>query len=146
MERLLFSEDGVKRMVEFAKRIGWFEREWKDMKIGGEEGRKGVRLVEKEIGKGGWMRERSEKRRLEILEGAKLRMRKNRKRKAEEEGRVIVEREKLGEGERRVIKGKRRCLGDLVKWNEGRELEKKGRGKGSGKENLAGPSHPLQVG
>jgi len=127
IERLLFSEDGVKRMVEFAKRIGWFEREWTEMNIGGGEERKGSRLVERVIGGGGWMRERSEKRRLEVLEGAKLRMRRNRKRKAEEEGRVLVERNRLGPGERRVIKGKRRCLGNLVSWNEEGEREERER-------------------
>jgi len=115
MERLLFSEEGVKRMVEFAKQIGWFEREWKEMKIGGEENRKGRRLVEKEIGGGGWMKDGSERRRLELLESAKLRMRRNRKRKAEEEGRVVVESERWGEGDKRVVKRKRRCLGDLVR-------------------------------
>jgi len=145
MERLLFSEDGVKRMVEFAKRIGGFEREWKEMKIGGGEERRRMRLVEKEIGGGGWMRERSERRRMEVLERAKLRMRRNRKRKAEEEGRVIVERNRWGEGERRVIKGKRKCLGALVRWNGEREGEEREKGEVSGKENLADPLHPMQV-
>jgi len=31
IERLLFGEEEVKKMVEFAKRIGWFEREWKEI-------------------------------------------------------------------------------------------------------------------
>lgn len=114
-------------------------------RLGGEENRKGRRLVEREIGGSGWMKDRSERRRLELLESVKLRMRKNRKRKAEEEERVVVERERLGEGERRVVKGKRRCLGDLVRWNKERQEERE-EGKGSnGKENLADPFHPLQV-
>ena len=57
MNRLLFSEEGVRRMVKFARRIGWFERQWKGMKIGNGENGKGKKLGERVIGGGGWMRE-----------------------------------------------------------------------------------------
>ena len=77
---------------------------------------------------------------MEILEKARLRSERNRKRKAEEEGRVMVEREKTG---RRVVRtGKRRCLGDLVNWNEGR----RGEGGRIGEERSSVVScDPLQV-
>jgi len=129
VDRLLFSEDGVKRMLKFARRIGWFEREWKEMKIGEGENEKGKRLVERVIGGGGWMKERSEKRRLKLLESAKLRRRRNRaKKKRERELELGVE--DVGElrGEERDVK-KRRVLGGLGNWNGG---ERRGVGESMG--------------
>ena len=47
---MLFSEDGVKRMLEFGRRIGWRERKWGEWK--GKEGveRKGRLLNQRVIG------------------------------------------------------------------------------------------------
>jgi len=40
---------------------------------------------------------------------------------------------------------KRKCLGDLVNWNEGRLNEGEKEEKRSRKEDVLGPLHPMQV-
>jgi len=53
MERLLFSEEGVKRELEFGRRIGWEKRRWGDWRRkedGGGE-REGGRLRSRVEGK-----------------------------------------------------------------------------------------------
>jgi len=66
MERMLFEEDGVKRCLRFAKLIGWDKRKWKGWRGNGVEERMGRRMRPRVEGGGGWLMERSEKRRREI--------------------------------------------------------------------------------
>ena len=55
MERVLFSEGGVKRLLEFGRRTGWKDRVWLSGRWKGEEGRLGRMMVERVEGVGGWV-------------------------------------------------------------------------------------------
>jgi len=93
MDRFFFSEKGVKRILEFANRIGWWKWEWGRGKSRRGEDRKGWLLRERIEGKEGWMRERTERRRREVLESMRLRVKKGRdKRRLEENQEQRVER------------------------------------------------------
>ena len=69
------------------------------------------------------MKERDKRRRREILEAARLRMRRKRK---EEDERKGITRMRVEKGPGKVRWGvggkKRMSLGELVNWNEGRNL------------------------
>jgi len=86
MKRMLFSEEGVKRMIKFAKRIGWEKRKWGSWKRGDGSVGEGWRLRPRKEGGGGWLLERSERRRREIMEGSKLRAKRWREERSRREG------------------------------------------------------------
>jgi len=47
MDRILFGEDRVKRLIVFAEKIGWIERRWKEVRWKGVEESRGRLLVER---------------------------------------------------------------------------------------------------
>jgi len=85
MERMLFEEEGVKRCLNFAKLVGWEKRRWKSWVGSGREERRGWIMRPRVEGGGGWLMERSEKRRREVREAAKLRAKKSREKSARED-------------------------------------------------------------
>ena len=105
MERMLFGEEGVKRLISFAKKIGWDKRKWGGWKRGDESVGRGWKMRPRKEGGGGWLLERSERRRREILEGSRLRAKKWReerdKREGSEERKVRREEENRKERERK---------------------------------------------
>jgi len=105
MDRMLFSEEGVKRMVEFAVKIGWDKRKWKGWEGKGYEYREGRILNPRKEGGGGWLSERTERRRREIREGARLRANRWREKKREEGN---VEEDRLRRERRREVERRRK--------------------------------------
>jgi len=91
MERMLFGEDGVTRCLKFARLIWWNERKWKSWRGSGEENRIGRIMRPRVEGGGGWLMRRSEKRRREVREGARLRAKKSRKKREREESKEVRE-------------------------------------------------------
>jgi len=105
IDRMLFGEEGVRRMVEFAVKIGWDKRKWKSWVGKGYEDRRGKLLNPRKEGGGGWLSERAERWRREIKEGARLRPARWREKK-EKEGNV--EEDELRRERRRVVERKRK--------------------------------------
>jgi len=105
MGRMLFSEEGVKRLIEFAKEIGWEKRKWGSWRRGDGNAGEGWRLKPRKEGGGGWLWERSESRTREILEGSRLRAKRWReernRREGSEERRVRKDEENKKERERK---------------------------------------------
>jgi len=97
MDRMLFGEDGLKRMLKFAEEIGWLKWKFKSEMVGKGEEKEGELLKERKEGKGGWLRERSEGRRREILASARERAKKSRERAKE---RSVEDKELRKEAER----------------------------------------------
>ena len=88
VEWMLFSEEGVRMLKEFAERTGWREREWKKGRWKGEgERRYECRLMPKEVDKAGWLGEVGEERRRRELSLRRERKRRYRERR----GRVWYE-------------------------------------------------------
>ena len=133
MDRMLFGEDGVKRMLEFGRKVGWEKRKWGRWKGKEKEGRRGEIMKPRVEGRGGWLGERSEERRREIREAARLRMKRNREKETEEdkEKRLRKVRERNKEVKLGIV-GVRKRGG---KENEGKGVGGKGKGKG---ENVMG--------
>jgi len=131
MDRILFGEEGVRRMLEFAVRVGWEKRKWGRWKgrARKETGREGRLMRPRVEGRGGWLGERSEERRREIKEKAKLRMRKNREKESVEdkERRLRLNRDRNREVKLGVRRVKKRDVGDKGEGREGREKRNKGR-------------------
>jgi len=151
MDRMLFGEEGVRRMLEFAVKIGWEKRKWGKWRGRGSEDRVGNIMRSRVEGGGGWLAERSERRRREIKEGAGLRAKRWRERESVEEKRVrlvrdkkrkrdiklglrVVKRRKVGDSMegvserdravgRNLGRGGRSVLGDLVNMGEGKKGE-----------------------
>jgi len=93
MERMLFEGEGVKRCLILAKLIGWDKRKWKGWVGSGVEDRSGWIMRPRMEGGGGWLINRSEKRRREVREAARLRAKKSReKREREDSEKVKMER------------------------------------------------------
>ena len=98
----------MKRLIIFGKEIGWEKRKWGSWKRGDGNVGGGWRLRQREEGDGGWLFERSERRRREILEGSRWRARRWReernRREGSEERRVRKVEENRGRRERRRVK------------------------------------------
>ena len=99
MERMLFGEDGVKRCLVFARLIGWEKRKWKGWEGRGGEERRGWIMRPRVEGGGGWLMNRSEKRRREVREAAKLRVKKSSEKRAREDSEEVKEARKRRQAE-----------------------------------------------
>jgi len=91
MERMLFEEDGVRRCLVFARLIGWNRRKWKGWVGNGVEDRTGWIVRPRVEGGGGWLMNRSEKRRREVREAARLRAKKSREKSEREDSEGVKE-------------------------------------------------------
>jgi len=118
MDRMLFGEEGVKRMLKFAEEIGWMKWKFKSEMVGGVEEKEGELLKERREGSGGWLRERSEARRREILKGARERAEKSRRKVKD----MSLEDKELRKEAGRLRE--RRCRENKAK-KEGREIRSK---------------------
>jgi len=118
MDRMLFGEEGVKRILKFAEEVRWIKWKFKSELVGKGEEREGELLKPREEGGGGWLRERSEKRRREILERARERAKKSREKGKEmsdkdkemrrEAGRIrdLIYREEAARKEGRILRSR----------------------------------------
>lgn len=74
MERMLFSEEGVKRLKKFGSLIGWKDREWKSGRWSKKEERQGMRWKPIEERLGGWLGGMGEEGRRKMVEKNRERM------------------------------------------------------------------------
>ena len=99
MERMLFEEDGVRRCLMFARLIGWEKRRWMGWVGSGREERSGWIVRPRVEGGGGWLMNRSETRRREVREAARLRVKKSREKRAKEDSEEVKEGRKRRQAE-----------------------------------------------
>jgi len=116
MDRKLFREDGVKRMLKLTEEIGWIKWKFKSGLVGEGNEKESELLKPRDEGGGGWLKERSEKRRREILERAR-----ERAKKSGEKGKSVNEKDKELRREverirnRRYMEGKAETEGKVLK-------------------------------
>ncbi|RPA93749.1 hypothetical protein L873DRAFT_1510206 [Choiromyces venosus 120613-1] len=75
MDKLLFEEEGYKRVIEFGRKTGWMEKRRLKGVMGTEE-KKGDKLLPWIENGGGWLRGCTEKRKQELLQAARERTRR----------------------------------------------------------------------
>ncbi|KAG0125188.1 hypothetical protein HOY82DRAFT_572275, partial [Tuber indicum] len=88
MDRLLFGEEGTKRVIEFGRKTKWIERNRRIGRIADGEERKGMLIQTWRENWGGWRKERTEERRREMLRDARERMKRLRERRRLESARL----------------------------------------------------------
>ncbi|RPA93291.1 hypothetical protein L873DRAFT_68419 [Choiromyces venosus 120613-1] len=89
MDKLLFEEEGYKRVLEFGRKTEWMKRRILKGVMGTEE-KKGEKLLPWIENGGGWLRGCTEKRKQELLQAARERTRRWREKKRGEKKSVFL--------------------------------------------------------
>ena len=84
MDRVWLSENRVKRILEFAKKIEWMKWSFSCSRVGERREREGMLLKQRVEEGTGLLKQRDEEKRRKMLVGAKERVRKSREKRREE--------------------------------------------------------------